>query len=175
MWSLLAEFVEFFNFERVDKENNKIISLEGDEIEYDLLVLIPPHEGQDVIKNSGLGDREGFVLTDRFTLRVNDHESIYSIGDCTNLPVSKSGAVSHFSAPTIAKNISLELGGKEPIHKYNGFTICFVVTSPHKSMLLYFSYDFPPKKFGLHNLFIYGLFKKAFKIVYFKALLRGYI
>ncbi len=169
------EFVEFFNYEEVDKENNKIISMEGEEIEYDLLVLIPPHEGQAVIKESGLGDREGFVPTDRFTLKVNGHENIYSIGDCTNLPVSKSGAVSHFSAPTLAKNILLELEGKEPSKKYNGFTICFVVTSPRRSMLLYFSYNFPPKKFGLHNLFIYGLFKKAFKIAYFKALLRGYL
>lgn len=169
------EFVEFFNYENVDKENNKIISLEGDEIEYDLLVLIPPHEGHKVIIEAGLGDREGFVPTDRFTLKVKDYDSIYAIGDCTNLPVSKSGAVSHFSAPIVAKNIFLEIEGKEPTKKYSGFTICFVVTSPRRSMLLFFSYKYPPKKFGLHNLFIYGFFKKAFKIVYFKALLRGYL
>ncbi|MHA1346534.1 MAG: NAD(P)/FAD-dependent oxidoreductase [Candidatus Heimdallarchaeaceae archaeon] len=169
------EFVEFFNYESVDEENNKIISLEGDEIEYDLLVLIPPHEGHKVIIEAGLGDREGFVPTDRFTLKVKDHDNIYAIGDGTNLPVSKSGAVSHFSAPTVAKNILLEIEGKEPTAKYNGFTICFVVTSPRRSMLLFFSYKYPPKKFGLHNLFIYGFFKKAFKIAYFKALLRGYL
>ncbi|MBY9001212.1 MAG: NAD(P)/FAD-dependent oxidoreductase [Candidatus Heimdallarchaeota archaeon] len=169
------EFVKFFNYDHVDKENNKVISLEGDEIEYDLLVLIPPHEGHKIIKDAGLGDREGFVPTDRFTLKVNDHENIYAIGDCTNLPVSKSGAVSHFAAPVLAKNILLEIDGKEPTTKYNGFTVCFVVTSPYRSMLLYFSYNFPPMKFGLHNLFIYGFFKKAFKIVYFKALLRGYL
>ncbi|TFG09762.1 NAD(P)/FAD-dependent oxidoreductase [Candidatus Heimdallarchaeota archaeon] len=169
------EFIEFFNYESVDKENNKIISMEGDEIQYDLLVLIPPHEGQKVIIDSGLGDREGFVPTDRFTLKVKDHENIYAIGDGTNLPVSKSGAVSHFSAPALAKNLLAELEGKPAKYKYNGFTICFVVTSPRRSMLLYFSYDYPPKKFGLHNLFIYGLFKKAFKIAYFHALLRGYL
>ena len=169
------EFVEFFNFERVDKENNKIVSLEGDEIDYDLLVLIPPHEGHKVIIDAGLGDREGFVPTDRITLKVKDHDNIYAIGDCTNLPVSKSGAVSHFSAPTVAKNLLLEMEGKEPTEKYDGFTICFVVTSPRRSLLLFFSYAYPPKKFGLHNLFIYGLVKKAFKIAYFKAILKGYL
>ncbi|MHA1971874.1 MAG: NAD(P)/FAD-dependent oxidoreductase [Candidatus Hodarchaeales archaeon] len=169
------EFVEFFNYENIDKENNKVISLEGDEIEYDLLILIPPHEGHKVIIEAGLGDREGFVPTDRFTLKVKDHDKMYAIGDGTNLPVSKSGAVSHFSAPTVAKNILLEIKGKEPTARYNGFTICFVVTSPRRSMLLFFSYKYPPKKFGLHNLFIYGFFKKAFKIAYFKALLKGYL
>ncbi|MHA1550631.1 MAG: NAD(P)/FAD-dependent oxidoreductase [Candidatus Heimdallarchaeaceae archaeon] len=169
------EFVEFFNYESVDKENNKIISLEGEEIEYDLLVLIPPHEGHKVIMEAGLGDREGFVISDRFTLKVKDHDNIYAIGDCTNLPVSKSGAVSHFSAPTLVKNLLLEMEGKEPTAKYNGFTICFVVTSPKRAILLFFSYKYPPRKFGLHNLFIYGFVKKAFKFAYFKFILKGYL
>jgi sulfide:quinone oxidoreductase len=169
------EFVEFFNYERVDKENNKVISLEGEEIEYDQLILIPPHEGVQLIKDSGLGDREGFVKTDRFTLKVNDTDNIYASGDCTNLPTSKSGAVAHFSAPALVKNLLNEMKGKEPKKKYGGFTICFVVTSFRRSMLLVFSYKFPPLKIGLKNLFVYNIFKKAFKIAYFKALIKGYM
>ena len=169
------EFVEFFNYESVDKDNNKVISLEGEEIEYDQLILIPPHEGIQLIKDSSLGDREGFVKTNRFTLKVDDTENIYSLGDCTNLPVSKSGAVSHFAAPALVKNLLLEMKGKEPNKKYGGFTICFVVTSFRRSMLLVFSYKFPPLTIGLKNLFVYGLFKKAFKIAYFKALIKGYM
>ena len=169
------EFVEFFNYESVDTKNKKIFSLEGEEIEYDMLVLIPPHEGHKVIKESGLGDREGFVLTDRHTLKVVDKENIYAVGDCTNLPVSKSGAVSHFSSKALVNNLKAELKGKEPKHKYKGLTICFVVTSFRRSMLLFFSYNFPPRKFGLHNLFIYGLFKKLFKTIYFQALIKGYM
>ncbi|OLS32445.1 MAG: Sulfide dehydrogenase [flavocytochrome c] flavoprotein chain precursor [Candidatus Heimdallarchaeota archaeon AB_125] len=169
------EFVEFFNYETVDKENRKVISLEGEEIEYDLLVLIPPHMGHEIIIDSDLGDREGFVRTDRFTLKVKDQENMYAIGDCTDMPISKSGAAAHFSAPALIKNILLEMKGKVPTKKYGGFTVCFVVTSFRRSLLLVFSYNYAPRKFGLHNLFLYGLFKKAFKIVYFKALIKGYL
>ncbi len=169
------EFVEFFNFEDVDKENSKVISLEGDEIEYDMLVIIPPHEGHDLIKDSNLGDREGFVITDKETLKVKEKEKIYAIGDCTNLPVSKSGAVAHFSSNTLVKNMLSELKGKESNYSYNGKTICFIVTSFRRSLLLDFNYKKPPRSYGLHNSFIFGLFKKLFKIAYFQALIKGYM
>ena len=169
------KFFPFFNYESIDVENNKILSFEGEEIRYDELIIIPPHEGQDIIKESGLGDREGWVLTDRYSMKHTNYKNIYSIGDGTNLPISKSGAAAHFSAPALIKNILLEMKGKEPTKKYGGFTVCFVVTSFRRSMLLVFSYNYAPRKFGLHNLFLYGLFKKAFKIVYFKALIKGYL
>ena len=169
------EFVEFFNFESVDKENKKVVSLEGEEIEYDMLITIPPHEGHEIIKVSELGDREGFVSTDRETLKVKEKEYIYSIGDCTDLPVSKSGAVVHFASDALVKNLLGEIKGKEPNHKYNGKTICFVVTSFNNSMLLDFSYSYPPRRYGLINSFIYGLFKKIFKIAYFQILIKGYM
>jgi len=169
------EFTSFFNFETVDKENNKVISLEGEEIEYDGLVFIPPHEGFDVIKESGLGDREGWITTDRHTMKHTVYDNVYAIGDATNLPVSKSGAVAHFSSNILVKNLVSEIKGKEPKAKYNGLTICFILVSFHKSMLLHFSYDYPPKRYGLNSSFLYGFFKKLFKTVYFQALIKGYL
>jgi sulfide:quinone oxidoreductase len=167
------KFIPFFNFETVDTKNNKIISFEGEEIKYEGLVIVPPHEGHDVIKNSGLGDREGWITTDRYTLKHTEYNNIYAIGDGTNLPVSKSGAVSHFSSNILVKNLIAELKGKEPKAKYDGLTICFIITSFKKSMLLHFSYDYPPKKYGLHPTLLFGLFKKAFKYAYFMFLIKG--
>lgn len=169
------EFTSFFNFETVDVKNNKVISLEGEEIEYDGLVFVPPHEGQDIIKESGLGDREGWIKTDRYTMKHTEYSNIYAIGDATNLPVSKSGAVAHFSSKILVKNLVAEIKGKEPKARYKGLTICFILVSFHKSMLLHFSYDFPPKRYGLHSSFLYGFFKKIFKIAYFQALIKGYL
>ncbi|MHA1867028.1 MAG: NAD(P)/FAD-dependent oxidoreductase [Candidatus Heimdallarchaeaceae archaeon] len=83
------EFVPYCNYEKVDIKNNKFISFEGEEIEYDELVLLPIHEGQDVIKESGLGDKEGYIPTDKFTLQVKGHPNIYAIGDCTDLLLLK--------------------------------------------------------------------------------------
>ncbi|MHA1222321.1 MAG: NAD(P)/FAD-dependent oxidoreductase [Candidatus Heimdallarchaeaceae archaeon] len=167
------EFESFSNFEDVDFDNQKLITLEGEEIYYDELVLIPPHVGQQVIKDSGLGDREGYVPTDKLTLKVKGYDDIYAIGDCTDLPTSKSGTVSHFSSDTVVENIKLQLAGKEPTAEYDGKTICFLLTSFYKSYLLYFTYKTPPLKIGLHSWGIYALMKYLFKWMYFKILIKG--
>ena len=169
------EFIPFFNYDHVDKEKNKVYSIEGEEIEYTGLIIIPPHVGQDVIIESGLGDKEGWIKTDRYTLKHKEFDNIYALGDGTDLPVSKSGAVAHFSSNILVKNLVSEIRGKEPKAKYKGLTICFLVTTFNKSMLLVFNYSHPPRLFGLHNTLLFGLLKKAFKFLYFKFLIKGYL
>jgi sulfide:quinone oxidoreductase len=88
----------FFNVESVDPSAHTVSSLEGDKANYDLLVLVPPHAGQEVIAASGLGDAGGWVPTDRATLAHRDHERVFAIGDATDLPISKSGSTAHFEA-----------------------------------------------------------------------------
>ncbi|MGQ9520190.1 MAG: hypothetical protein ACUVTP_08920 [Candidatus Fervidibacter sp.] len=91
----------FFNIEQV--EHKRLISLEGNEIDYDLLVLIPPHRGFPIIDASGIGDKGGWIPTDKETLLVKGQERIFAIGDTTDLPVSKSGAAAHFQAHSCPK------------------------------------------------------------------------
>ncbi len=169
------EFEPFFNYDKINTENKKILSFEGDKASYDLLVIIPPHEGQDVIKESGLGDKEGFVITDRETLQVEGQKSIYAVGDCTNIPASKAGTVAHFSADVIVKNLISKLDNKEPTARYDGKTLCFLVTSSSKSFLLDFSFKKEPRKIGLHSWCIYGIMKKLFQYLYFGGLITGRI
>ncbi len=169
------EFTPFFNYDHVDKEKNTVYSLEGEEIEYTGLVIVPPHVGHDIIINSGLGDKEGWIKTDRYTLKHKEYEYIYALGDGTDLPVSKSGAVAHFSSNILVKNLVSEIKGKEPKAKYKGLTICFIVTSFRKSMLLHFNYSHPPLAYGLHSTLLFGLFKKVFKLIYFRLLIKGYL
>src|SRR3970040_2409586 len=75
-----------FNVEEVDPSAQVVSSLEGEKLEYDLLVLVPPHGGQQVVSDSKLGDASGWLPTDRFTLQVQEHERIFAMGDATNLP-----------------------------------------------------------------------------------------
>ncbi len=169
------QFTSFFNYDYVDKEKNTVYSLEGEEIEYTGLIIIPPHVGHDVIIESGLGDKEGWIKTDRHTLKHKEYDYIYALGDGTDLPVSKSGAVAHFSSNILVNNLVSEIKGKEPKSKYKGLTICFLVTSFNKSMLLVFNYSHPPRAFGLHSTLLFGIFKKVFKIMYFRLLIKGYL
>ena len=78
-----------FNMKEVTAD--KVISEEGTEESYDLLVTIPSHKGMAVIEENELG-AGGFIPTDRQRLNIEGHDNAFVIGDTTNLPISKAGS-----------------------------------------------------------------------------------
>src|SRR5512137_2445357 len=71
----------FFNTESIDVEKKTVNSIEGESIPFDLLIMVPPHRGAKVVEDSGLGDRGGWLPTDKFTLRTKAHPDIFAVGD----------------------------------------------------------------------------------------------
>jgi sulfide:quinone oxidoreductase len=134
----------FFNVESVDPAARVVESLEGEKAEYDLLVLVPPHRGQQVVEDSGLGDAGGWIPTDRRTLQVEGQERMFALGDATNLPLSKSGSTAHFEAPVVASRISSLVRGTAPKTNYGGRVMCFLETGGRKATALRFDYEHPP-------------------------------
>ncbi len=64
------ELHTFFNVEAIDPERKVVLSLEGEELPYDLLVLVPPHKGQQFLIDSGLAPAPGgWLPTDRTRFR----------------------------------------------------------------------------------------------------------
>ena len=139
------ELTGFFNVESVDLENTTVTSLEGETVKYDLLVLVPPHRGQQVIEASGLGDERGWIPVDKNTLKHAKFEHIWAIGDATNIPISKSGSVAHYEASVAADQIAAEAKGEPaPAHTYDGKVMCFLETGQGHATTIRFDYDHPP-------------------------------
>jgi sulfide:quinone oxidoreductase len=141
------DYTVFFNADAVDTERKVISSLEGEEVPYDLLVVIPPHRGAQVIEASGLGDEQGWLPTDRATLEVKGKPHIYALGDATDLPVSKSGSAAHFEAKVVAARLIAAVSGEEPHGDeatYDGEVMCFLETGYNKATQLVFNYEHPP-------------------------------
>jgi sulfide:quinone oxidoreductase len=134
----------FFNVESVDPSAHTVESLEGEKQEFDLLVLVPPHEGAEVVKASDLGDASGWLPTDRATLNVGGYENVFALGDATDLPISKSGSTAHFEAPVIASRIASLVRGTAPKTNYGGRVMCFLETGDGKATSLRFDYEHPP-------------------------------
>jgi sulfide:quinone oxidoreductase len=134
----------FFNVESVDPSAHTVESLEGEKQEYELLVLVPPHEGAEVVKTSNLGDPSGWLPTDRATLNVGEYENVFALGDATDLPISKSGSTAHFEAPVIASRIASLVKGTAPKTNYGGRVMCFLETGDGKATSLRFDYEHPP-------------------------------
>src|SRR5712692_287000 len=141
-------YTVFFNADAVDTEKKIISSLEGEEIPYDLLVLVPPHRGARVIEESELGDAQGWIPTDRSTLEVKGKQHVYALGDATDLPVSKSGSAAHFEAKIVAARLLAAIRGEEPEPDeatYDGEVMCFLETGYNKATQLVFNYEHPPR------------------------------
>ncbi|HUZ87333.1 MAG TPA: FAD/NAD(P)-binding oxidoreductase [Candidatus Baltobacterales bacterium] len=139
------ELTGFFNVETVDPIAKTVSSLEGETMDYDLLVLVPPHRGQKVIEESGLGDERGWVPVDKNTLKHTRLEHIWAVGDTTNIPISKSGSVAHYEASVAAAAIAATVKGEPPpAHVYDGKVMCFLETGKGQATTISFDYDHPP-------------------------------
>jgi sulfide:quinone oxidoreductase len=165
------EFLTLFNADYVDTEEKWIESLEGEDIDYDLLVMVPPHRGHQFILDSGIAEGKGWIPTDKFTLEVEGQENMWALGDCTDIPTSKAGSTAHYQAPVIAKNIASMIKGQKKKAKYNGHVQCFFMTEFGKSMFIDFNYENPPKPSPTRRFWWW--FKLLFKPLYFLGVVRA--
>ena len=165
----------FFNVEAIDAERKVVQSLEGEELGYDLLILVPPHKGQQFLMDSGLAPAPGgWLPTDRHTLLVGDRPNVYALGDATDLPLSKAGSTAHFEAPVVAERISAAIEGRAPAGKhadYEGKVMCFFEIGDGKGTLLQFDYDHPPKPPKPNQLWHLG--KIVFNKTYWHTVPKG--
>ena len=139
----------FFNVEAIDPARKVVQSLEGEELPYDLLILVPPHKGQQFLMDSGLAPAPGgWLPTDRATLQVGGRANVFALGDATDLPLSKAGSTAHFEAPVVTERIVAAVEGREVDHKhgdYLGKVMCFFEIGDGKGTLLQFDYEHPPR------------------------------
>jgi sulfide:quinone oxidoreductase len=171
------ELHTFFNVEAIDPERKMVLSLEGEELPYDLLVLVPPHKGQQFLMDSGFAPAPGgWLPTDRHTLRVGGRPNVYALGDATDLPLSKAGSTAHFEAPVVVERIVAAVEARAPKGKhahYEGNVMCFFEIGDGKGTLLRFDYDHPPKPPKPNALWHLG--KIVFNKTYFHTVPKGRI
>jgi sulfide:quinone oxidoreductase len=168
------ELHTFFNVESIDPERKVVESLEGEELPYDLLVLVPPHRGAQVVVDSGLAPPAGWLPTDPHTLEVRGQEGIYAIGDATDLPLSKAGSTAHFEAPVVTERIVAAVEQRAPDAKlgtYTGKVMCFFEVGDGKGTLLQFDYDHPPEPPKPNRLWHLG--KVVFNRTYWHTVPKG--
>ena len=132
-----------FNAEAVDPEAETITAMEGTELDYDLLVAIPPHTGSDLIETAGLGDG-GWVDVDQHTLEATGFEDIYAIGDAAQTGVPKAGSAAHYQANVVGQRLASEVRGQPVTAVYGGKTVCFIETGMDGATFVEFDYENPP-------------------------------
>ena len=173
-----------FAIERIDDHTRCLVSYDGREIPFDLLVTVPLNMGADFVARSGLGDELNYVPVDRHTLQSVSHPEIFAVGDASDIPASKAGSVAHFTVDGFAKNFSRLVAGQKMTQAFDGHTNCFIESGDGKAMLIDFNYDTEPLlgTYPLPGIGPLSLLKEtranhfgklAFRWIYWNVLLPG--
>ncbi|PFP24830.1 pyridine nucleotide-disulfide oxidoreductase [Bacillus sp. AFS073361] len=147
-------------------------------IQYDMIHVVPPMSAPDFIKNSPLAASNGWLNVDKYTLKHPCFDNVFGIGDCTNLPTSKTGAAIRKQAPVLVKNLLDQMGAKPLVHQYDGYTSCPLVTGYGRLILAEFNYDLQPQEtFPINQArerySMYVLKKNFLPVMYWKGMLKG--
>jgi sulfide:quinone oxidoreductase len=158
-------------FHHLDTGAEKVVS-------YDMLHITPPQSAPDFIKESPLAADSGWVDVDKYTLQHNRYRNVFSLGDCSSLPCSKTGAAIRKQAPVLVENLLAFRSGLPLTGRYDGYASCPLVTGYGKTILAEFGYDgvimetFPfdqaQERYSMYALKAYGLPQ-----MYWHGMLRG--
>jgi sulfide:quinone oxidoreductase len=147
-------------------------------LRYDMIHVTPPMGAPDVIRASAVASADGWVEVDKHTLQHVRYPTVFSLGDCSNLPTSKTGAAIRKQAPVVVANVLAVRAGGEPAAHYDGYTSCPVVTGRGKLIMAEFAYDKKPletfpfdqrqERFSMYAVKAYMLPR-----IYWHGMLRG--
>jgi sulfide:quinone oxidoreductase len=174
----------YFDLAKVNAKEKTIESHKGDKVGYDLLVAIPPNFGDKAITDSEMGDPMGFMQVDNYTLKAENQDRVYVLGDATNVPTSKAGSVAHYMSYTVVENLVREIEGHEALPTFDGHATCFLASGFEKAILLDFNYEVEPLsgKFPFPGMGPFSLLedtfgnywgKMMFKWVYWNLMMKG--
>jgi len=128
--------------------DKKTIEFEnGSKTSYDVLVLIPPHQVPQIIKNSDLlgdGDQH-WINVDKFTLRTK-YKNVFAIGDVTEIrldkttTIPKAGIFAEGEAKVVSHQIINEIknnNSNKALTKFDGKGFCFMEIGDKKAGYIY--------------------------------------
>ena len=145
---------------------------------FNMIHVTPPMSPPAFIKDSPLAASTGWVEVNKETTQHVKYANVFALGDCSNLPTSKTGAAIRKQAPVAVANILSVMNGKSPDKIYDGYTSCPLVTGYGSLILAEFDYNKQPMesfpfdqsqpRYSMYALKAYGLPR-----MYWHGMLRG--
>ncbi|KAK4056073.1 hypothetical protein OIO90_002804 [Microbotryomycetes sp. JL221] len=152
------------------------------EEKFDLLHVTPPQGPLEFVKQSPLADATGWISVNQSTTQHTKFSNIFSLGDASSMPNSKTAAAISAQAPVLVDNLRAHLDGEKTLPaKYDGYASCPLLTGHNELMLAEFKYGGVPKETFARfvgsqdkpNAFFYWLKKDFFPQAYWSAFLKG--
>ncbi len=158
-----------FNLDSVDAEKKELVSMEGQTLNYDHLMLVPPHMGAEVFRKTDYADEDGWIKADKRDLHINGYDYAFAIGDVTNIAISKAGVEAHLEGIVVANNIISEVKGSHTRYLFTGRTHCSMETGYRQATFVIGTYTRGVKRLK-PTMFRY-LQKKFMEKIYWASLM----
>jgi len=137
-WEEKGEYDEDIEeYEMITKHQNV-------EVPFDFLHITPPMKAPDEIGKSAVGSRKGWIPVNKETLQHVKYKNIFSIGDIAAVPMGKTGGSVRKQYKVLVDNLIAVMEGKELTSKYEGYTVCPLITDIGKVMLAEFNWTKKP-------------------------------
>ena len=119
------------------------------EMPYDFLHLAPPQSAPDFVKHSKIAHQEGpskgWINVNINTLKHNEYDNVFALGDAAALPTAKTGAAIRKQAPVLVENLLHTIDNDKKFNEgYSGYSSCPLVTGYGKMLLAEFDYENKP-------------------------------
>ena len=113
-------------------------------IGYGMLHVTPPMAAPQVVADSPLAAASGFVEVDKFSLQHTRYANVFSLGDVSGMPNSKTAAAVRGQAPVLVANLLSLLDGQPLAAAYDGYSCCPLITGYGKAIMAEFNYEQQP-------------------------------
>jgi len=113
-------------------------------IPFALLHAVPPMAAPEVVVTSPLAGPAGFVEVDQYSLQHLRYANVFSLGDVSGMPNSKTAAAVRAQAPVLVANLLAQLEGGRGTARYDGYSCCPLITGYGKVIMAEFNYDQQP-------------------------------
>ena len=128
-----------------DIEEYDIITKHEDvKVDFDFMHITPPMKAPEEIGKSAVGSGKGWVPVDKETLQHVKYKNIFSLGDIAAVPMGKTGGSVRKQYKVVVENLISAMEGKELTAKYEGYTVCPLITDIGKVMLAEFNWTKKP-------------------------------
>lgn len=122
------------------EEYTMITKHERVEVPYDFMHVTPPCKAPDVVGSSAVGSAKGWVPVNKETLRHVKFENVWCLGDVAAVPMGKTGGSVRKQYKVLVDNVVATMEGKSLPSKYDGYTVCPLITSIGTVMLAEFNW-----------------------------------
>jgi sulfide:quinone oxidoreductase len=139
------ELVRGFETARVLPDAGRVEAVDGRTLDYDVYAPVPPQRPPEPLRDGPLtdGGPDGYVTVDDHTLRHARFDGVYALGDCTDVPVSKTAAAARKQVGVVADNLTADATDRAYEATYDGFAACPLLTARGKAVMALYDYDGP--------------------------------